>query len=235
MNSLDQKIFQRFEKTSRADTIYEIIKDGILQGVWKPGDKIDDQELAKRLGVSRLSVREALSKFVENLIIEKQHWKGYQVRQLQWKEIEGIMEIRIALETIAIDHVARNITPELIKELEGTLNQAVRDMEAEDHTAFRLSDYAFHEIIHRECGNIWITNIISNIRVLIEIIRRISQEEHFRNVAWASIEEHRAVLDCLKNRDPQCAVETLRSHLLMYTERVRAEYKHPDSLQKTDD
>ncbi|WP_319476558.1 GntR family transcriptional regulator [Marispirochaeta aestuarii] len=235
MSSLDQKIFQKFEKASRADTIYEIIKDGILQGVWKPGDKIDDQELAKRLGVSRLSVREALSKFVENLIIEKQHWKGYQVRQLQWEEIEGVMEIRVALESIAIEHVARNVTPDLIKELEGALDQAVRDMEADDHAAFRVSDYTFHEILHRECGNIWITNIISNIRVLIEIIRQISQEEHFRDVAAASIAEHRAVLDCLRNGDTRAATETLHQHLQKHTERVRTEYKQPETAEHTED
>ncbi len=217
------ELFQKFEKASRAENIYEVIKEGILQGVWKPGDKINDLELSKQLGVSRISVREALSKFVENRIIEKRHWKGYQVRCMSWDEIRGILEIRMSLEMLAIGHVARVVTPELLRELEQAIERSVRDMEADDHDAFRKSDFLFHEILYRESGNPWISRVLESLRILIEIIRHMSQVDRFREVARESIGEHREVIRCLAARDGAGAVESLRRHIAGHSERVRVE------------
>lgn len=217
------EIFRRFEKASRAENIYEVIKEGILRGVWKPGDKINDQELAEQLGVSRISVREALSKFIENQIIEQRYWKGYQLRCLSWNEIEGILDVRMALETLSIERVTGRITPELLAELDQAIRRSVIDMEADDRESFRESDFLFHEILYRESGNPWISRLLGNLRILIEIIRQMSQVDHFREVARSSISEHQAVLECLRSGAKDEAVEMLRKHIAAHTERVRAE------------
>lgn len=217
------RLFPKFGKATRAENVYGMIREGILRGVWKPGEKISDLELSEQLGVSRISVREALSKFVENRVIEKLHWKGYRLRRLTWYDIQGILEVRMALETIAIGHVARRATPALIRELEEAIEQSTRDMEAGDLNAFRNSDFRFHEIIYRESGNPWIARVLENLRILIAIIRRLSQSEHFRETAMASIAEHRDVVRCLTAGDTEESVASLRMHISSHTKRVRAE------------
>ena len=60
-----------FSKESRAEHVATIIRNGISSGFWRPGDTINDQALASDLGVSRTSVREALSRLVESRVVER--------------------------------------------------------------------------------------------------------------------------------------------------------------------
>ncbi|MCP4756771.1 MAG: GntR family transcriptional regulator [Proteobacteria bacterium] len=83
--------------------MYSYVKESILHGRWEPGDCIDDLQLSKELGVSRISVREALSKLAENRILHRQHWKGFHVRELSWDEIESIIDVRMSLEHLALE------------------------------------------------------------------------------------------------------------------------------------
>jgi len=170
-------------KTSRAEDIVAIVKEGIVSGYCKPEEKINDLDLSERLGVSRLTVREALSKLVERGLVEKKHWKGYAVRKLSWEEITALIDVRLALEELALRDVIRRMTPRVVAELESSVIASRAVIAEEKYGEFFGTDYVFHEIMYRESGNPWIPEILTDLHVLIGIIRFISQAEHLDKVA----------------------------------------------------
>ena len=213
-------------KMSRAENISEVVKEAIFAGHWKPGAKIDDQELAEKLDVSRLSVREALSKLVEAGIVERRHWKGYQLRNLRWDEVESILEVREALEEVAMRKVVHGRSESTLSELEAALKEADELKRNRRIVEFRKADYRFHEILYRASGNDLIADILGNLRILIELIRFISQSEDFDSVASASIGEHREILSKLSQGDGTMAIPAMRDHLRNHRERVRHRFDH---------
>jgi len=212
-------------KKSRAEDIVGIIKEGIIRGYWKPNEKIDDGELAKRLNVSRITVREALSKLVERRLIEKKHWKGFAVRYLSWEEIDSLIDIRIVLEELALKKIIQTITPNLIHSLEQSINEAKEAVERKDFHGFSRSDYQFHQIIQSESGNPWIKDILEDLHVLISIVRYISQWKHPEEVAKKSISEHERIVESLKQGNGNEAIRYLHEHFNNHRERVRMEYQ----------
>ena len=211
-------------RKSRAEDILLIIKEGIVRGYWKPDERINDLDLSKRLGVSRLTVRDALSKLVERGLVEKRHWKGYRVRKLSWQEISALIDVRLVLEELALRDMIRRINTHILSEMENALEASQLVVDAENYDDFFRTDYIFHEIIYQESGNPWIPAILKDLHVLISIVRFISQAEHIEKVARESIAEHHAILTNLKAGKYENAVESLREHLNRHRERVRVEY-----------
>ncbi len=231
MNNDNDFLTPLFEKTSRAENVYEAIKEGIISGYWKAGDRINDQELADKYQVSRLSVREALSKLVEARILEKVHWKGYYVRKITWEELESIFEIREALEQLALKNFMERATEKEIEQLIEAVAQSERDLNNNDYDKFMKSDFMFHEIIYKYSGNPWIPYILSVAKILIDILRRIEKVEGWQEVGRASITEHKEIIEKIKNRDKTSALKLLKKHLQHHKERVIKGYQR-DSKSK---
>ncbi len=225
MQNKDKFLEPLFAKTSRAENVYEAIRKGIISGYWKAGDRINDAELAKRYGVSRLSVREALSKLVESRILEKEYWKGYYVRKISLDEFESIFEIRQNLEELALHRIMVSGNTSIVSELEEAVNKSEADLKANNSEEFMKSDFSFHEILYRESGNPWIPYILSITKILIDIFRSIEKGDEFEKVARESIKEHRAVIEMIKKNDEKKAHEFLNRHLKNHKKRVYSEYK----------
>lgn len=213
------------KKTSRAETIAEVIRDGIDRGYWKPEDRINDQELSERLGVSRLTVREALSRLVERRILEKKHWKGYTVRKFTWDEIDNLIDVRLALEELALRKAVEKNPDRFVAELGGALEASKKIVASGDFQGFFTTDFLFHEILYRSSGNPWIEDILSDLHLVINLVRHISQAEHVEEVARRSITDHERILEALRAGDRETAIESLRAHLNNHRDRVRREYE----------
>ncbi len=225
MSNNDNFLTPLFERTSRAENVYEAIKEGIISGYWKAGDRINDQELADKYQVSRLSVREALSKLVESRILEKVHWKGYYVRKITWEELESIFEIREALEQLALKNFIEKATDEEIKKLVEAVDQSERDLKEGNYEKFMKSDFLFHEILYKDSGNPWIPYILSVAKILIDILRKIEKAEGWEEVGKASVEEHREIIEKIKSKDKNAALRLLKKHLQHHKERVVKGYQ----------
>ncbi len=214
-------------KRTRIDLVYDAIEDGIIQGRWRSGDRIDDGLLAQELGVSRQSVRVALAHFAENRIIEQHYWKGYRLRSFDWQEIEGLIEVRLVMESLAVEKVmATDISPALIRDLESAIEQSWQDLSANDYLAFRQSDFNFHEQLYEASGNVWLADIIGKLRLIIDLVRGISQVHNLYEVGKASIEEHTSIVEAIESTDRDAAVSRMRDHIRRHQERVRREFQH---------
>ena len=99
------------------DVVFNNIKDGILTGRLRPGERLLENQLAEELGVSRTPIREALRMLeIENLV-DLIPRKGAQVKKMSEKDIKDVLEIRKVLEELASGIAAENITKQEIAEL----------------------------------------------------------------------------------------------------------------------
>jgi DNA-binding GntR family transcriptional regulator len=212
-------------RVSKASAIYNIIKEGIVSGTWLPGDRINDKELSEKLGVSRLSVREALSKFVESHLVDRVQWKGFFLHKLTLKEAKSIIEIRIALEELAIKSVMRKKDPGLYAQLEKAIDDAEAAIKSGSHSEYMSTDFRFHDLIHAASGNEWITTIIGNLRITINILRNMSMMVDFEEAALESTADHRRILAHMREGKVKEAVKSLRDHMRTHYLNIVQEYR----------
>ena len=210
-----------FSKESRGENIASIIRDGIIKGLWKPGDSISDLELAKKLGVSRTSVREALSRLVENRIVERVHWKGYYVKELSWEEIESLIETRKALEDVAFSRVMARKPEGLLDRLEECIAAQQVCVDTNDRDRFAIVDPQFHELVYEASGNPWISSILQNSLTLLNILRSYDTREDFSKAAQWSVDQHRGILAAMKEGDSERVIRLLDNHIELHKQRLK--------------
>ena len=216
-----------YKKQSKAEDIYEFIYDQILEGRWKPGDRINDQELADEIQVSRISVREALFKLLATGIIEKIQWKGYFLKRVDEHVIEDIVEIRIALETLALNNMLDEPDPTVFDEMKETIDASETHLKNNELAMYLKRDFHFHVLLYSRQKNTYIATTLTNYLILIHFIRVICMgtEDNFIKTAQDSIKDHRLILKYLMKNNREKAVETLRSHLISHEEKSKHELK----------
>lgn len=210
-----------FSRESRGENIASIIRDGIVKGLWKPGDPISDLELSKQLGVSRTSVREALSRLVENRIVERIHWKGYYVKELSWEEVESLVEIRKALENIAFSRVMDSMPPRLLDRLEACVEAQQQCVDTDDRDGFMIVDPQFHELVYEASGNHWIPYVLNNSLTLLNILRSVDKRNDFAEAAQWSVDQHWGILAAMRSGDANETLRLLNEHIELHKERLR--------------
>ena len=103
------------------ERVYYFVRQLIMDGRFSPEDRIVEAQLAKELRISRTPVREALHSLEREGLLESIPRVGYRLRNLTWKEVEEICEIRIVNETLAAKWAIQRITPELVPKLEANI------------------------------------------------------------------------------------------------------------------
>ena len=209
---------------SRSESLSVIITKAILEGHWLPGDRINDQELSDETKISRISVREALSFLVERGIVEKVHWKGYFVRKLSLKEIASIIEVRIALEELAIKKMFSLKEPRVFEEMKKAIDISEKLIDSSSYQDYMDADIKFHELIYEASGNVWIKNIIDDLRLNINILRNLSMQESFTDSARISIDDHRRMLNQFIKGDEKKALEILYDHFNKHLQNIKKTY-----------
>jgi DNA-binding GntR family transcriptional regulator len=203
--------------TLRAHVV-RMLRADILAGKYKPGDRLNESQIARELNISRIPVREALSQLQEQGLVVNRERRGMFVMDLGAEEVLQISSLRIILETEAIKLARSRMTPEIRAELEKLMAQ----MEAWNGTLLDAAalDLEFHRVIWRATGNPYLERALNTLMVPLfahKTLEHVSQEIR----RWR-LNHHRALLDVLagvSDDDPQ---EALLTHLRMsYTEPER--------------
>lgn len=221
-------------RINKAEDTYKLIREQILSGRWKPGDRINDKELADELQVSRITVREALFKLTETKIIEKEYWKGYFIKELNDEIVSNIVELRITLESQAIRNFVDEVQEKDIAEMEKILLESQKCLDADDPLNYLTTDYQFHEYIYKHQHNIYITSIMDNYQLTIHFIRYVSmgKDEDFYETARNSIAFHTSILEAIKERNSEEAVKRLVDHLLFHKDETEKQLHKRDRNKK---
>ena len=161
-----QSITELYGVVDSARGPYETIRDGILSGRRKPGDRLIERKLAEELGVGRLAVREALRSLAADGLVETIPHIGSFVRKLTGQDALDILDVRRGIESTAALLAAERATPEEVEELRA-LADRVEECDAQgDFSAIRDAELAFHRFVVRLSANREIENICHNVRAI---------------------------------------------------------------------
>lgn len=193
------------------DVVFNTLRQAILRGELKPGERLMEIALANRLGVSRTPVREAIRMLeLEGLVIMIPR-RGAQVAQITEQDLNDVLEVRLGLEELAVRFACERITDEEIKALGLAVKEFEKKMSNNELSAQAEADVKFHEIIYGATHNRRLVQIINNIREQMYRYRI----EYLKDVESRKtlVKEHYEICDALKRRDAESAVEKMCIHI----------------------
>ena len=177
------------------EVVFNTLRQAILKGELKPGERLMEIALAEKLGVSRTPIREAMRKLeLEGLVVMIPR-RGAQVANITEKDLNDVLEVRITLENMAIEKACANMTDADIRKLE----QAAE------------ADVNFHEVIYEAADNKRLMQVLNNLREQIYRYRvEYLKEDESRN---RLVKEHEKITRAIKERDVKAAQELSFEHL----------------------
>ena len=193
------------------DVVFNTLRKAILKGELKPGERLMELTLADRLGVSRTPIREAMRKLeLEGLVVMVPR-KGAQVASITEKDMNDVLEVRIALENIAIEKACERMTDEKLERLTEASRNFERTVKEGDLVQLAEADEAFHEAIYRASDNLKLNQVLSNLREQFYRYRvEYLKEEKTRNQL---LKEHQKLMQAIKDGNIKKAQEISFLHL----------------------
>jgi DNA-binding GntR family transcriptional regulator len=193
------------------EIVFESLREAIISGVLKPGERMMEVQLAEEMGVSRTPVREAIRKLeLEGFVIMVAR-KGAYVAGISSKDVAEVFEIRAALEGLAAALAAERITDTEKEDLERVLVVKAASLEANDFSSLIEKDTEFHELIYKASRNERLMQIISNLREQINRFRMVSLAHPGRG--REALEEHRKIAEAIADRDFTLAQSLAQEHI----------------------
>ncbi len=207
-------------ETTRERTLarraYEALRSMILSGALKPGERLGERDLARRINVSRTPLREALQRLERDGLLENKRGLGYCAVSFEPRAVADIYELRGLLEVHVCREAATRITDDGIREL-AQIQASLAHFEAQETlTVDQLREevelgFRIHEIIAREAGNALICETLMQLYDRLRLLEWI-------DVLWidkwpVTRREHRELVAAISARDPERAVAVAQAHL----------------------
>lgn len=210
--------------SKQTDAAYQYIKQRILEGSYKPAQKLNESELSEAIGVSRNTVKKALLSLQQENLVQIEDNKGASVKSYTLEEVKNYLEIREVLEGLVARKAAGNISDEELNELEQILARmylCIQENRLDDYSA---SNMEFHKVIYSTSKNDEAVEMITIIRT--QLIRY-----HFRTIlvpgrTQESYKDHKKILEALKARDGKLAEEAVRNHIANVRNTIEKNYNY---------
>jgi DNA-binding GntR family transcriptional regulator len=200
------------EQLARAVLSVEVkdrILQWILEGRLAPGSRIVETRVARELGTSQAPVRDALRDLANLGVIDMEPYRGARVRRPSRSDLVEAMEVRGELEAVAARRVVDRMTPDIVAELEGLIDEMLEFAKAGDALRHALVNTAFHACIVRASGN---HTLVRTWSMLDPYARTyVTSMVPGTDLLWLG-RRHIVVLDALQSGDPELAAETMRAH-----------------------
>jgi DNA-binding GntR family transcriptional regulator len=203
-----------------SDQAYQAIRDAILSLQLEPGRHLNQDELARRLGVSRAPIRDALTRLeVEGLVKTLSRTGGVVVAETSEQEVVEIYELRAILDTACTRLACERMSDADLLRLQEIVEETERVTRAKDRTAVVHAHAAFHHLIYAACGNAELTRVTRNLwdRSYRFRVLALSDEENARR----GLAQHTAILAALQRRDSPRAVALAQAHNQSSTRHLR--------------
>jgi len=193
------------------ELVFESLREAIIQGRLKPGERLMEMQLADEMGVSRTPVREAIRKLELEGFVVMIPRKGAFVAGISVKDIVDVFEVRAALEALAAGLASERITADELEELERSLVQIGELSDKDNVGAIVENDINFHDIIYKACRNQRLIQIITHLKEQIQRFRTtsLSQPGRLRD----ALVEHRGIVEAISDRNAEVAQNLAREHI----------------------
>jgi DNA-binding GntR family transcriptional regulator len=195
-------------RRSTTEIVATVLRDAIVTGVLRAGEELNQVELARQFGVSRVPVREAIRLLEAQGFVVSQPHRRTTVAALTPELLGEIFEVRITLETLALGAAVGRLTPEDLSALQHLVDAMDRET---DHRAWMRLNDRFHDVLYRASGKPFVCRLIGQLRQHVERYFWAAGRGVRRNAAANA--EHRRILEACRAGDVARAQEELRGHL----------------------
>ena len=208
------------------DVVFNTLRRAILRGELKPGERLMEIQLANKLGVSRTPIREAIRKLeLEGLVLMIPR-KGAEVAEITEKNLRDVLEVRCALEELAVQLACERIDKRGIKELHTAADRFRDVLGSDDITQIAQADEAFHDVIFTATDNERLIQLLNNLR---EQMYRYRIEYLKKKECYPQLlGEHEAIISAIERHDKEKATRITGQHINNQVDTVLGTLKHKE-------
>lgn len=201
----------------RADIIADELEELFFTGGFNDGDRLDEIRLAKRFGVSRTPIREALQRLVASGLAEQLPHRGVFFRQPGPVELMEMFETMAEIEGVCARLAALRISEQALTELEEANTRCQAAVDSNDTEDYYRENERFHHVIYRQAGNSFLEQEALRLHRRLKPYRRL--QLRVRGRMAQSLSEHQMIVAALRDGDRERAAQALRSHVAVQGEK----------------
>lgn len=200
------------------DTVYERLREAILNGQLEPGEKLSVPALAQQLGVSRSPIVAAVQRLIQDGLAVEAPRRGAVVTLISVPELIRLYEIREVLEGLSAQLAAERASPAMVEEMAAVLRRHEAAVVSGDQASRQLENINFHRLIrdaaeHPELAR-WLEAIQSQVKLA---MRRTGV---YMDDVELTVREHRSILEAIRSRDGAIAERVARMHIRRVREKL---------------
>ena len=193
------------------DVVFNTLRQAILTGELKPGERLMEIHLANKLGVSRTPIREAIRKLELEGLVTMIPRRGAEVAQITEKSLKDVLEVRRALDALSVELACDRISPEALSRLQTACDTFEKAPATKDPKKIAQADVALHDIIVKATDNDRLIQLVNNLseqmyRYRFEYIKDGSTHEQL-------VKEHRILFESIRDKDKETAARTAKLHI----------------------
>ena len=193
------------------DVVFQTLRSAILRGDLKPGERLMELQLASKLGVSRTPIREAIRMLEQEGLAITIPRRGAEVAKMTEKDMGDTLQIRRALEELAVVLVCDKITEEDVAELRAAMKHFEEMTKQDNVVDLAKADVALHETVYRIADNPKLVQLLGDIRE--QMSRYRAEYLKDRSIYPILFQEHRDMVDALEKRNKDLVVKITMKHL----------------------
>lgn len=221
---MTKNILENTGHGSLGNKIFNVLRDKILNEEYVKGQKLNEVALAKQLNISRTPIREALKQLELEGLVKSIPNKGVYVLGFSHRDIDDMLEIRYALEGLAIQLAIERINDEQLEKIKEVYDLMEFYAGKNDQEKFNELNIAFHEAIYCCTQSKYFEQLLSDINYYIHVTSRHSIKQPDRLISAA--QEHREIYEAIVARDKELAKEKIQKHIRKTQMLVRTYYEN---------
>jgi DNA-binding GntR family transcriptional regulator len=222
-----KEVVTSISRLSMADRVSEALRAMILSGQLKPGERITHEDLAKRLDVSTMPVREALLRLSFEGLIDSHRNRSFRVAEMTRQDLADVYWMHSLILGELTARAAERADPQLIRDLREVHAQWARLGNEGDPAELQALNVEFHDLINSAAA-------APKLLIMLRNNSRFIPEHMFAALVpgWssASIRNHEAILDALERRDPVRARRVVEEHVKEAGAMLASSFDHDDAV-----
>ncbi|MBK9122266.1 MAG: GntR family transcriptional regulator [Chloroflexi bacterium] len=200
--------------SSLAEQVYDHLRLAVISSALKPGEKLVEMDIAAQMGTSQGPVREALQRLEHDGLVERRARIGSFVSELSYDEMYELVSVRSSIESFAIRRASTRITDEQCDELDDLVERMAAAGTNNDIMMLAQLDMNFHRRIVELSGSTTLLRVWSSLSNPVQRFVVQSHMEKYTDFVEIGL-RHRPIVEALRARDGDAAVESIQTHLML--------------------
>ncbi|MER6976514.1 GntR family transcriptional regulator [Streptomyces carpinensis] len=200
-------------RVPESQRVRDALENAVVDGHYRPGERLDPARLEQEFGCSRTPIREALQALERSGLVQIRPKQGTYVTELSVSELAERFEVMAELEGMAARLSARRIDREALDDLERALQECESHAAVGDADRYYYANARFHGIVYDSCGNEYLRQQAHALKRALQPYRRLQLRVPDR--MRRSLAEHREIADAITRGDAETAENAARDHVLV--------------------